>query len=85
MDRDELRARVAQLRWHHSIDLGQGIITPGQDNSPRKLARLGLPESLAGKTVLDVGAWDGFFSFEAERRGRATSAGHRFLLVERIA
>ncbi len=69
MDRDELRARVAQLRWHHSIDLGQGIITPGQDNSPRKLARLGLPESLAGKTVLDVGAWDGFFSFEAERRG----------------
>ncbi|KAK0349139.1 hypothetical protein LTR94_034365, partial [Friedmanniomyces endolithicus] len=22
-----------------------------------------------GKTVLDIGAWDGFFSFEAERRG----------------
>jgi tRNA (mo5U34)-methyltransferase len=27
-----------------------------------------LPE-LCGKTVLDVGAWDGFFSFEAERHG----------------
>jgi tRNA (mo5U34)-methyltransferase len=65
----DIQARVAQLRWHHSIDLGHGILTPGQDNSPRKLARLGLPESLAGKTVLDVGAWDGFFSFEAERRG----------------
>ncbi len=65
----EIQARAGQIRWHHSIDLGHGIVTPGQDNSPRKLSRLKLPESLAGKTVLDVGAWDGFFSFEAERRG----------------
>lgn len=26
---------------------------------------------LEGKSVLDIGAWDGFFSFEAERRGAA--------------
>lgn len=32
---------------------------------------MGLPENLAGLRVLDVGAWDGFFSFEAERRGAA--------------
>ena len=32
---------------------------------------LGLPDDLTGRTVLDVGAWDGFFSFEAERRGAA--------------
>lgn len=69
MTPDEIKRRVAELRWHHSIDLGHGIITPGQDNSPRKLQRLNIPASLAGKTVLDVGAWDGFFSFEAERRG----------------
>lgn len=69
MEPSEIRRRVAELRWHHSIDLGHGIITPGQDNSSRKLTRLELPESLAGKTVLDVGAWDGFFSFEVERRG----------------
>ena len=68
---EEIKARVAELRWHHSINLGQGIITPGQDNSERKLQRLNLPGSLAGKSVLDVGAWDGFFSFEAERRGAA--------------
>jgi tRNA (mo5U34)-methyltransferase len=30
---------------------------------------LALPDDLRGKTVLDVGAWDGFFSFECERRG----------------
>jgi tRNA (mo5U34)-methyltransferase len=31
--------------------------------------RIGLPASLGGLSVLDIGAWDGFFSFEAERRG----------------
>jgi tRNA (mo5U34)-methyltransferase len=66
-----LRQRVSEIRWHHTIDLGHGVVTPGKDNTPRKLARLSLPESLDGMTVLDVGAWDGFFSFEAERRGAA--------------
>ena len=33
------------------------------------LGRLHLPEDLSGQTVLDVGAWDGSYSFEAERRG----------------
>jgi tRNA (mo5U34)-methyltransferase len=68
---EELRARVAELRWFHTIDLGHGIVTPGHDDSPKKLRRVGLPEELHGKTVLDIGAWDGFFSFEAERRGAA--------------
>jgi len=69
MTSEELKSQVATVKWHHSIDLGNGIVTPGQDNSAKKLARLQLPESFAGKSVLDIGAWDGFFSFEAERRG----------------
>src|SRR6266568_391577 len=64
-----LKREIAQYKWYHSIDLGNGIITPGQDKSAKKLSRLGFPDSLAGKTVLDIGAWNGFFSFEAERRG----------------
>jgi tRNA (mo5U34)-methyltransferase len=67
----DLRARVDAVRWYHSIDLGHGVITPGVDDTPIRLARLDLPASLAGLTVLDIGAWDGFFSFEAERRGAA--------------
>jgi tRNA (mo5U34)-methyltransferase len=66
---EEVKARAGKIRWHHSLDLGHGVVTNGQDNSPKKLKRLGLPESLTGKSILDVGAWDGFFSFEAERRG----------------
>ena len=69
MTPDELREQVAQINWWHTIDLGNGIITPGRDNSPAKLQWLNFPENLTGKSVIDIGAWDGFFSFEAERRG----------------
>lgn len=69
MDANEIRRRVDEIRWFHSIDLGQGIVTPGSDRSAEKLARLHLPERLDGRSVLDVGAWNGFFSFAAERRG----------------
>jgi tRNA (mo5U34)-methyltransferase len=67
----ELREAVAEIEWWHTIDLGHGIVTPGKDDSPSKLRDLKLPASLAGRSVLDIGAWDGFFSFEAERRGAA--------------
>ncbi len=57
--------------WWHSIDLGQGVVTPGH-KTPEVLRleveRQRWPD-LRGKSVLDIGAWDGFFSFEAERRG----------------
>jgi tRNA (mo5U34)-methyltransferase len=56
------------INWFHQIDLPDGTTTPGIDRSHAKLARLKLPD-LKGKTFLDIGAWDGFFSFEAERRG----------------
>jgi tRNA (mo5U34)-methyltransferase len=65
---DRLNA-VEPIRWYHTIDLGGGIVTKGVDNSRYRLDRLSLPPSLSGRSVLDVGAWDGFFSFEAERRG----------------
>ncbi len=69
MDVGELKRRVAEIRWYHSIDLGHGIVTPGYDQSPSRLPKIRMPADLTGMTVLDVGAWDGFFSFEAERRG----------------
>ncbi len=69
MTPDQLRAEVAKVRWWHSIDLGHGIVTPGRTNLPNKLQYIGLPEDLTGLSVLDIGAWDGLFSFEAERRG----------------
>ena len=60
---------LKKINWFHRINLGGGITTPGVDDTPNKLAQVRLPVDLMGKTVLDIGAWDGFFSFEAERRG----------------
>ena len=68
-DRADLERAAAAIRWAHRIDLGQGVITPGLWNTPGILERLHLPADLSGQTVLDVGCWDGFYSFEAERRG----------------
>lgn len=64
----ELKERVEAIRWVHRIELGDGYRTPGEWNTDWVLNSLSLPD-LEGKTVLDVGAWDGFYSFEAERRG----------------
>jgi hypothetical protein len=62
-----------RLPWFHSIDLGNGVVTKGQKpfESIRHNADLAFKDGVAGKTVLDIGAWDGAFSFEAERRGAA--------------
>jgi len=69
MTADQIRERISQISWFHTINLGNGVVTPGDDDSAAKLRRLKIPEDLSGKTFLDIGAWDGFFSFEAERRG----------------
>ena len=69
METEELQTEIAKVTWYHSIPLDEGIVTPGVDNSSLRLPKIHLPQDLRGKSVLDVGAWDGFFSFEAERRG----------------
>jgi tRNA (mo5U34)-methyltransferase len=59
--------------WYHSIELAPGVVTPGRaplEAWEATLRKLQLPD-LRGKSVLDVGAYDGFFSFAAERLGAA--------------
>jgi tRNA (mo5U34)-methyltransferase len=66
-----LRQEVAnEPYWFHKIRLRDDLITPGwSDPLTEKLPFFGLPEDLSGKRVLDIGCAEGFFSFEAERRG----------------
>jgi len=59
--------------WWHSIDLGHGVVTPGHKSAGAlrgELDQMSLPD-LHGRSVLDIGGWDGYFAFEAERRGAA--------------
>ena len=57
--------------WYHRFEFAPGLVTPGLNDSQTALALLQLPNDLSGLRVLDIGARDGFFSFECERRGAA--------------
>ena len=62
----ELQAQADAFGWYHTIDLGNGVVTKGisvQETSP------GVIPDVTGKSVLDIGAWDGKFSFAAEKAG----------------
>lgn len=71
---DKLGSTVRSLRWYHTIDLGNGVVTPGDYDLRPYLDRYGIPEDLTGQTALDIGAASGFFSFELERRGARVTA-----------
>lgn len=60
---------VDKLNWFHKITLPNGVLTNGAGNTPLILSKLKLPADLTGKTVVDIGAFDGFYSFECEKRG----------------
>ena len=53
--------------WYHHIELPGGIVTPGW--APVDPVAYRIPEDLTGKRVLDIGAWDGYWTFEALKRG----------------
>jgi len=66
----EIKAKISSIPvWYHQIEVAPGLITPGVHASAIALQRLELPDDCRGLRVLDIGARDGFFSFEMERRG----------------
>jgi SAM-dependent methyltransferase len=58
---------------YDGLELPSGLRTRGQDRSTTP--NLIFPESLTGKSVLDVGSAHGYFCFEAEARGAARVVG----------
>lgn len=68
---DDLRREVNGLPWHHQIDFGDGILSPGNTKieALRARAEIYFKIGIKGKSLLDIGCWDGFNSFEAKRRG----------------
>ena len=63
--------------WYHSFELPDGTRFEGHntlDILRRRYLRFPLPPDLHGRRVLDIGAWDGWFSFEAERHGARVTA-----------
>ena len=74
LDDAALRDAIARTAWFHSMELRPGIVTPGAKSEALLAAEANAilgPLDLTGRSVLDVGAWNGFFSFAAKRRGAA--------------
>jgi tRNA (mo5U34)-methyltransferase len=57
------------VHWHQQWEIFQGIRTPGRNPVELICSRAEIPLDLTGRRVLDIGAWNGCYSFECERRG----------------
>jgi tRNA (mo5U34)-methyltransferase len=77
MDVAAAQERIDAITWYHEFDFGNGLRTrpkrPGLHRSIWNFIETQLGEvDFRGKTVLDIGCWDGYWSFFAERRGAAS-------------
>ena len=72
MSRDpELIERIRAHQFFHTMDLGDGLVTNGDSNPNDLLSSPGSLPDVRGKSVLDIGAWDGKYSYKAEAGGAA--------------
>lgn len=79
--RDALIEEIARHQWLYSVDLGGGVVTPGRFGPPNPQIKEALGRfDFRGKQVLDVGCFEGQWSFEAERRGAATVLATDYLV-----
>jgi tRNA (mo5U34)-methyltransferase len=75
MQTRELRARAKDLPlvyWHHTIRLFLDlVIDGGKFGALLEAERAAILDTanLAGRSVADVGTWNGYFAFEAKRAG----------------
>ena len=60
---------VGRYYWYHTVDLGDGLVTPGLHDYRRRIGEFHFPDDMRGMSVLDVGSATGFFAFEFEKRG----------------
>lgn len=68
MNKDLIIEEIKKVSyWRHRIKLPFGPETPGRIGQ-ELISRLNLPKDMSGKTLLDIGTFDGLCAFEAESR-----------------
>lgn len=69
------RVRDAVPLWFHTFQLAPGVYTPGIARDHRyRIPALGR-DRFAGRSVLDIGTFDGFYAYLAEARGARRVVG----------
>jgi len=74
---NDFSRELAEKGWFHSFEMPDGARIEGCMSlawQRERWSRFPIPADLTGKRVLDIGAWDGWFTFEAERRGAAVTS-----------
>ncbi len=78
---EDWHQRLSKQGWWHSFELPDGTLIEGVnslDAQKARIAQFPIPADLTGKRALDIGAWDGWFTFELERRGAQVVAIDRW-------
>jgi len=72
----ERQAEIDRVHWYHEFDFGNGLRARSVEPDVRPHRRVWRfierqldAIDLRGKSVLDIGCWDGYWSFFAERKG----------------
>jgi tRNA (mo5U34)-methyltransferase len=78
-DREAVQAEIDRINWYHEFEFPGGLTarteTPDKDwhRQVWGLIQRNLEKvDMRGKSVLDIGCWDGYWSFFAERQGAAS-------------
>ncbi len=74
LDKEIALQLVQGKAWHHDFEIIPGVRTRGSYDPSGMWRELELPEDMTGITMADVGASNGFFSFEAYRHGAQVTA-----------
>ena len=73
--REALQKEIDSIHWYHEFDFGDGLrsVSVSQAEDHRRAWRFIESElekiDFKGKSVLEIGCWDGYWSFYAEKRG----------------
>jgi tRNA (mo5U34)-methyltransferase len=78
LDTAEQQERINSIQWYHEFDFPNGLKAraAGPDVADHRRLWNFIQRQLddidfAGRSVLDIGCWDGYWSFYAEKRGAA--------------
>jgi tRNA (mo5U34)-methyltransferase len=88
----EARNLVASVpHWHHKFEIYPGVVTPGSYDPVFLWDKLQIDERCAGKTILDIGASDGFYTRRMDMLGGNVTAvdfrrkeAHGFGVMEKL-
>lgn len=66
---ETLKGQIDSLRWWHSIKIGDYVSNGENKEVEDTFNNLPLPPDISGKSVIDIGCWDGYYSFMCEELG----------------